>query len=150
MANWRNFANSQQEYEAKLREKARLEMRLRAHQDLISFFGLKKGCDNSLKMKDEQFNQMPDKYVRDLRDQIGCSLPPNFVDGAQKGSLSQEQLNQDPSLLASLLGGYNPPRICNIPPLDEQALEALHFPPNLKPKELLKHRALPPRPPQST
>ena len=139
---WIKFANSQQEYQEKLREKDRREMKLHPHQDLMSFMGMRKHCDKTIKMTDEDFKQIPNKYLLDVKG----SLPSNFVDPAMKGPPSEQQLKTDISLLASLLGGYNPPRICNIPPLDDQALETLSFPPTFQPKQM-NRRPMPPTQP---
>eukprot|EP01083_Nonionella_stella_P098050 275638_1 len=128
---WRDYAHSQQEYENKIREKEINELKLSPHEDLLSFFLLKKSCDKTINMSDEQFNTIPDKYIKDIRNDIGCSLPPNFEDNARKGPPSAEALSNDISLLASLLGGYNPPRTCQIQRLDR---ETLVFPNNLPPK----------------
>ena len=140
---WREYANSEQEYEDKKRQKEMNEMRLSAHEDLLSFYLLKKSASKTLNMSDEQFHKMPDKYFKDIRNNIRCSLPPNFEDNAKKGPPSQEALSSDVSLLASLLGNYNPPRICNIQPLSEQSKDTLSFPNTFKPKDI--KRASPPK-----
>eukprot|EP00483_Globobulimina_turgida_P010033 UN10052 len=84
-------------------------------------------------MTDEQFNKMPDKYIKDLRDDFGCSLPTNFEGIAQLIPPSQQDLTNDISLLASLLGNFQPPRTCAIQQLDRQSIETLSLPNNLKP-----------------
>eukprot|EP01084_Bolivina_argentea_P273899 466689_1 len=130
---WREYANSQEEYDNKIRLKELNEIKLSSHEDLLSFFLLKKSSDKILATNDEQFNIMPDKYIRDIRDGINCSLPLNFGDNIRKTTQTNLDLTNDISLLASLLGGYNPPRNCNIQLLDRQSIEILSLPNNLKP-----------------
>ena len=127
----------QQQWVNKMRERELKEMQLNSHQDLLSFYLLKKEADKVSNMNDEQFNEIPDRYISDIRDKIGCSLPKNFYNDARKGPPTAEQFANDKSLLATLLGGYNPPPIhlLSINPLDEEAIEQLTFPPNLRPKE---------------
>ena len=137
---WMGYANSQQEYENKMKERELKEMQLNSHQDLLSFYLLKKPANKTINMNDEQFNTMPDRYIQDIRDDIGCSLPTNFDNDARKGPPTAEQFANDKSLLATLLGGYNPPPIhlLSINPLDQEAIEQLTFPSNLRPKEVKK------------
>lgn len=124
---WMYYANSQQEYENKMKERELKEMQLNSHQDLLHFYLLKKPADKTINMNDEQFNQMPDKYIKDIREI--CSLPHNFYHDARKGPPTEQQFKTDKSLLATLLGGYNPPQIhdLSINNLDEAAVKSLTF-----------------------
>ena len=135
---WFAYANSEQEYNEKLREKELNEMKLNSHQDLLKFYLLRKSCNKTIGATDESFNQMPDRYIGAIRD-IGCSLPSNFEHNARKGPPTQQQFENDKSLLATLLGGYNPPPVSmlTINPLDKETIDNfLTFPPTLKPKEI--------------
>ena len=143
---WMYYANSPQEYENKMKERELKEMQLNSHQDLLHFYLLKKPADKTINTSDEQFNQMPDRYIKDIREI--CSLPANFDDNARKGPPTAQQFKTDKSLLATLLGGYNPPPIhdLSINPLDQDAVAQLTFPANLRPKEVKKSSPTKPPP----
>merc|ERR1740123_2179137 len=112
-------------------------MKLSAQDDLLTFYLLKKSAVRTMAMTDEQFNKMPDKYVKDIRTRIRCSLPDNFEDDADKGPPSEEALRSDISLLASLLGNYNPPRVVSIQPLSDESKETLTFANTIKSKNII-------------
>mmetsp|Transcript_22459 Transcript_22459/g.36022 ORF Transcript_22459/g.36022 Transcript_22459/m.36022 type:complete len:149 (+) Transcript_22459:62-508(+) len=140
---WMSFANSEAEYKQKERQKLILGMKLKPHQDLLSFYLLSKACDRTLNSDDEQFNLMPEKYVADLKNN-GYSLPPNFYHHSKKGTTSQ-MLENDKSLLATLLGGYHPPPVhmLNINPLDEDSINTLKITSELQPVQKPQQTVIP-------
>ena len=129
--NWVHYANSSQEYEQKERERELNKMKLNSHQDLLSFYLLKKPCQKTVNTPDVHFDNMPDQYLKG----ITCSLPNNFYDTVQKKPLTKEEFETDKSLLATLLGNTNPPplHLLSINPLDEEARNTLTLDPILLP-----------------
>ena len=122
------------EYRNKLNE-------LCGHEDLLTFFQLRKAHNKLLIKNEKQLNQLPLKsYLKEIL----INVPNNIYNNKNRLGYPKEfnpeyknnkiPLNpNDPSYLGSLLGNYDPPSICNIRPLSNDDIHGLNMGTNLQP-----------------
>lgn len=107
------------------------------HEDLLTFFQLRKSHEK-LTSRGEALEEFP--IATYLKDVIKTAAPkrrayPIEFEPGSRGHQPNFDIKQNPSLLGSLLGNYEPPAYCSIRPLTKEDIITLDLGVQLDPIE---------------